>query len=267
VLRAIPKSGEEIPVVGLGTWQTFDVDDSERARAPLAATLDRFAAAGGRVIDTSPMYGRAEEVVGALREHVPNAFLATKVWTEGRERGIEQMERSMRRMRADVIDLMQIHNLLDWRTHLRTLRDWKRDGRIRYLGITHYTRASFGDLASIMRSEEIDFVQLPFSLALPDAADHLLPLAADRGIAVVVNRPFEEGALFKRARSIAIPEWTECETWSELALRWIVSHPEVTCVIPATRNPEHVAENMRAGSTRSFDARERKLLRELLSRA
>ena len=262
--RTIPKGSESIPVIGLGTWQTFDVEDSAKSLAPLAATLDRFAAGGGRVIDTSPMYGRAEDVVGALREHVPNAFLATKVWTEGRERGIAQMETSMRRLRTDVIDLMQIHNLVDWRTHLATLREWKREGRIRYLGITHYTRSSFGDLESIMRREEIDFVQLPFSLGLPDAADRLLPLAAERGIAVLVNRPFEEGDLLRRAQRLAIPEWTGCSTWPELALRWIVSDPAVTCVIPATRNPDHIAENIRAASGRLFDARERKQIREFM---
>jgi diketogulonate reductase-like aldo/keto reductase len=263
IQRRIPKSGEELPVIGLGTWQTFDVRDAERE--PLIEVLARFTAAGGKVIDTSPMYGRAEEVAGGLRP--AEAFVATKVWTRGREHGIEQMRRSMQLLRADRIDLMQIHNLVDWRTHLATLRAWKTEGRVRYIGITHYTTSAFRDLESIMREEEIDFVQLPMSIGVPDAEERLLPLAGDRGIAVLVNRPFEEGALLRNVRRKLLPDWArqyDAESWSELLLRWIVSHPAVTCVIPATRNPEHMSENVRAGEGRVLSMKERRELRARL---
>ena len=266
ITRTIPKSREELPVIGLGTWQTFDVE-TERERRPLAEVLDRFSAAGGRVIDSSPMYGRAEEAVGALREHVPQAFLATKVWTRGREHGIEQMTRSMTLLRADVIDLMQIHNLVDWRTHLATLRQWKAEGRVRYLGITHYTTSAFRELESIVQAEEIDFVQLPLSVGVPDAEERLLPLARDRGIAVLVNRPFEEGTALRDLRRRPLPDWARdygAESWAELLLRWIVSHPAVTCVIPATRNPEHMRDNLRAGEGRILSMKERRELRARL---
>ena len=264
ITRNIPSSNEPVPVIGLGTWRTFDVA-SQRARAPLAAIVDRFAAAGGRLIDTSPMYGRAEETVGELAPRVPDAFVATKVWTRGRAAGIEQMERSVELLRR--VDLIQVHNLVDWRTHLATLRQWKDEARIRYLGITHYQTSAFDDLASIMRGEEIDFVQLPMSVELPDAAERLLPLAQSRGIAVIVNRPFEGGALMHRVRRKPLPAWAadfDCRSWSEVFLRWIVSHQEVTCVIPATANAEHLAENLRAGEGRMLDVRERRRLREFV---
>lgn len=242
--RSIPKSGEQLPVIGLGTWQTFDVRNAK----PLVAVLDRFVDAGGRLIDTSPMYGRAEEVAGEIRGD-RELFIATKVWTRAREAGIAQMQRSMKLLRATQIDLMQIHNLVDWRVHLETLRRWKDEGRIRYIGITHYHAGAFADLESIMRSEDIDFVQLPMSAALPDAEERLLPLAQDRGIAVIVNRPFEGGSL------VSDPE---------LLLRYVVSHPAVTCAIPATSNPEHLIENMRAGDAPPLSTRERVELRKRL---
>jgi len=244
--RSIPSSGELLPVIGLGTWQTFDVAGA--ARAKLVPVVERFAAGGGRVIDTSPMYGRAEEAVGELKP--PDAFLATKVWTEGRDEGIEQMERSMRLLRANTIDLIQVHNLVDWRTHLRTLRQWKDEGRVRYIGITHYVPSAFAQLEQILRDETVDFVQLPYSVGTPDAEQRLLPLAQERGVAVLVNRPFEEGKLTRRFPG-----------QSELMLRWIVSHPAVICVIPATRNPEHVAENLRAGEQAVLPTAERERLR------
>jgi diketogulonate reductase-like aldo/keto reductase len=266
--RPIPKTGEPLPLIGLGTWQTFDVPAA--ANAKLAAVLQPFAAAGGKVIDTSPMYGKAEERVGDTRQHVPEAFLATKVWTSGRDHGIEQMTRSMKRMRTEVVDLMQIHNLVDWRTHLRTLREWKEAGRFRYIGITHYQAGAFPQLESILRSEELDFVQLPLSAELPDAETSLLPLCQSRRVAVLVNRPFEGGALFRHLRNQPLPAWAEefgSESWSELLLRYVVSHPAVTCAIPATSNPQHLAENMRAGEGRMLSMPERARLRALLTRA
>lgn len=248
--RIIPKTNEPIPVIGLGTWQTFDAGETDRERRPLIEVLRRFAAAGGKLIDSSPMYGKAEGVVGDLKENVPGAFLATKVWTRGRDQGVEQMRRSMDLLRSRKLDLMQIHNLLDWQTQLATMTEWKRAGRIRYIGVTHYQTAAFPHLAGIMENEDIDFVQLPYSIALPDAEKKLLPLAQKKRIAVLVNRPFEAGALFRNTKSRALPPWAgdfHCSSWSEIFLRWIVAHPAVTCVIPATGNPLHLSENMRAG--------------------
>jgi diketogulonate reductase-like aldo/keto reductase len=265
IQRKIPKSGEELPVIGLGTWQAFDVGPSESPR--LGAVLDVFAAAGGRVIDTSPMYGGAEEAVGALRSHVANPFLATKVWTRGAEHGIAQMKRSLALLRTDRVDLMQIHNLVDWRRHLATLRRWKDEGRVRYAGITHYAPSAFGELESIMKSEELDFVQLPLSIGAPEAEEKLLPLAEEREIAVLVNRPFEGGSLFRHVRGTPVPDWVRelgSESWSDLFLRWIISHPAVTCVIPATGNPEHMRENVRAGEGKLLSMRERRQVGEKL---
>jgi diketogulonate reductase-like aldo/keto reductase len=263
--RPIPKTNEPLPLIGLGTWQTFDVP---RTSVPqLAAVLQPFAAAGGKVIDSSPMYGKAEERVGDAREHVPHAFLATKVWTSGRDHGIEQMRRSMRLLRADVIDLMQVHNLVDWRTHLRTLCEWKDAGRFRYIGITHYQAGAFPQLESIIKSEEIDFVQLPLSVELPDAERSLLPLCQLRRVAVLVNRPFEGGTLFRHVRHKPLPPWAEeleSRSWAELFLRYVVSHPAVTCAIPATSSAKHLAENLRAGEGRMLTMEERARLRKLI---
>jgi diketogulonate reductase-like aldo/keto reductase len=264
--RAIPSTGEHLPLIGLGTWQTFDVGTGPGERGPLGDVLRAFSADGGRLIDSSPMYGNAERVVGDLVENVRDRFIATKVWTHGRAKGIEQMERSAHLLRTPVIDLMQIHNLLDWRTHLATLRGWKSEGRIRYLGITHYHAGAFSDLASIMRSEAIDFVQLPMSIELPEAERELLPLAAARGIAVLVNRPFEGGTLFRNVRNLPLPPWAQdfdCASWGEIFLRYVVSHPAVTCAIPATRNRDHLEANMRAGQGRALTPGERRKLREL----
>ncbi len=264
--RKIPKSGEELPVIGLGTWKTFDIA-SERGRRPLIDVLERFSAASGRIVDTSPMYGKAEEVVGEMKTHVNQPFLATKVWTRGREAGIEQMKRSMRRLRTTQIDLMQIHNLVDWRTHLVTLRQWKSEGHIRYLGITHYQTGAFPQLSEIMQSETIDFVQLPLSVEVTQAEERLLPLAQSKGIAVLVNRPFEAGSLLRDVRRKPLPPWAaefDCRSWSEIFLRYVVSHPAVTCAIPATSNPQHLVENMRAGEGRMLSMQERSRLRTLL---
>jgi diketogulonate reductase-like aldo/keto reductase len=251
ILRAIPSSAETLPVVGLGTWQTFDAGGGAE-RAPLRQVLQRFAELGGRVVDSSPMYGRAEDVVGDLAAELglrDRLFLATKVWTSGREAGVAQMEASRRRLRAKVVDLMQVHNLVDWGTHLRTLREWKGAGRIRYLGITHYTASAYGELESILLTEPLDFVQLNYSLAEREAERRLLPLAAERGVAVLVNRPFAEGALFRRVRGRPLPSWAAeigCRSWAQLFLKWILAHPAVTCVIPATSRPEHLEDNMQA---------------------
>ena len=251
--RRIPRTGELLPVIGLGTWQTFDVPGQKSARAPLKEVLREFARLGGSVIDSSPMYGNSESVVGDLAAELGirnQLFLATKVWTRGREPGIEQMEESFRRLRAQQIDLMQVHNLVDWRTQLVTLRRWKDQNRIRYIGITHYTASAYDELASVLESQDLDFVQLNYSIAERDAERRLLPLALDRQIGVLVNRPFAEGALFRKVRGKLLPAWAKqigCATWSQFFLKFIASHPAVTSVIPATSKVEHLLDNMQGG--------------------
>jgi diketogulonate reductase-like aldo/keto reductase len=254
ITRPIPRTGEGLPVIGLGTWQTFDVGAEVKARAPLRQVLGHLVDGGGRVIDSSPMYGRAEAVTGELVAEIrarDKTFLATKVWTTGREQGIAQMRRSAALLRAEIIDLMQIHNLVDWRTHLATLRRMKEEGRIRYIGITHYTPSAFDALARVIDAEaDIDVVQLCYSIATPDAEERLLPLAEARGVAVLVNRPFEEGALLRRLRQRPLPALaTElgCRNWAQFLLKYVLGHPAVTCVIPATAKPEHMADNLAAG--------------------
>jgi diketogulonate reductase-like aldo/keto reductase len=216
--------------------------------------LRSFVELGGTVIDSSPMYGAAESVVGDLAADLGVAgrlFLATKVWTSGRQAGVAQMERSAARLRTRRLDLMQIHNLLDWRTHLATLRDWKAAGRIRYLGVTHYTAGAYDELERVLRAEPVDFVQVNYSLGERTAEQRILPLARERGVAVLVNRPFAEGGLFQRVRGEALPAWAAeagCESWAQIFLKWILAHPAVTCVIPATSRPQHLADNMKAGA-------------------
>ncbi|HEY7364736.1 MAG TPA: aldo/keto reductase [Methylomirabilota bacterium] len=260
LLRPIPSTGEPIPAVGLGTWRTFDVGHSASERQPLQQVLRQFVTLGGRVIDTSPMYGAAEAVVGDLAAALGllgSLFLTTKVWTTGREAGVAEMERSLRRLRARRLDLLQVHNLVDWRTQLSTLRAWKEAGRVRYLGVTHYVASAYGELERVMRDERLDFVQLNYSLVEREAEQRLLPLARERGIAVLVNRPFAEGELFRRVRGRPLPPWAadfDCASWGQFFLKWILAHAAVTCVIPATSKPEHLADNMRAGTSPLPDA-------------
>jgi diketogulonate reductase-like aldo/keto reductase len=251
--RPIPASGERIPAVGLGTWRTFDVGGSAAERAPLREVLQRFVDLSGRVVDSSPMYGAAETVVGDLAAELAvddRLFLATKVWASGRDAGVAQMEQSLRRFRARRLDLVQIHNLLDWQIHLRTLREWKAAGRIRYVGVTHYTASAHDALERVLRQEPLDVVQVNYSLGERDAERRILPLARDRGVAVIANRPFAEGGLFREVRNRPLPAWAAeagCESWAQFFLKWILAHPAVTCVIPATSRPQHLADNMRAG--------------------
>jgi diketogulonate reductase-like aldo/keto reductase len=269
--RLIPSSGERLPVIGLGTWRAFDVGAAASQRAPLADVLSRLLALGGRMIDSSPMYGAAESVVGDLAGDLgvtKTLFLATKVWTSGRDAGVAQMEQSLRRLRVPRLDLMQIHNLVDWRTHLGTLRAWKEADRIRYLGVTHYTASGYDELERVLRTETVDFVQLNYSIAEREAEHRLLPLAADRGVAVVVNRPFAGGGLFRRVASRALPAWAAevgCASWTQLFLRWIVAHPAVTCVIPGTSRPEHMIDAMQAGIDTPLDAATRGRMAALIS--
>ena len=258
--RTIPRTGEQIPAVGLGTWQVFDVGSSEAERAPLRAVLERFVALGGKVIDSSPMYGESETVIGDLAAETgmqKQLFLATKVWTTGRNAGIRQMETSLRRLRTAKLDLMQVHNLVDWKTHLKTLRDWKTQGRVRYLGITHYTESAYDGLERVMRAEKPDFVQLNYSVVSREAERRLLPLAQELGMAVLVNRPFEKAGLFGKVRNKTLPAWAaelDCASWAQFFLKFILSHPAVTCVIPATSKVKHLEDNMQAGLGRLPDA-------------
>jgi len=251
--RPIPSSGEAIPAIGLGTWRTFDVGSGADVRAPLKDVLQKFVELGGRVLDSSPMYGTAESVAGDLAggAHLTDKlFWATKVWTSGAAAGVTQMEQSLARLRVKRLDLMQIHNLLDWRTHLKTLREWKTAGRVRYIGVTHYTAGAYDELERVLRAEPLDFVQVNYSIGEREAERRILPLARERGVAVLVNRPFTEGGLFQRVRSTPLPAWAAelgCESWAQLFLKWILAHPAVTCVIPATSRVAHLVDNMKAG--------------------
>ena len=262
--RPIPRTKEALPTVGLGTWQAFDVDPG--ARAPLVEVMRQFLAAGARVIDSSPMYGRAEAIVGDVLSDVGPAgapFLATKVWTRGKREGISEMERSRTRMRAERIDLMQIHNLLDWQTHLPVLREMKQAGKIRYLGVTHYSHAELPQIEKMMRTEALDFIQIPYNVADRAVEARVLPAAADTGTAVLVMRPFEEGALFRQVKGKALPAWAadiDCTSWAQLFLKFIIGHPAVTCPIPATADPKHLADNIRAGFGRLPDAAQRRAI-------
>jgi aryl-alcohol dehydrogenase-like predicted oxidoreductase len=259
--RKIPRTGEALPVIGMGTWQTFDVGPGERA--PLVDVLKALLAAGGRVIDSSPMYGRAEEATGDVIERAAvsgKPFLATKVWTSGKAAGIAEMTRSLERMRTQKLDLMQIHNLLDWQTHLPVLREWKEAGRVRYLGITHYARSAFAELEQLLRREKLDFIQLPYNALDREAEKRLLPAAAETGTAVLVMRPFAEGALFQRIKSQgrALPSWAaeiDCDSWAQVFLKFILGHPAVTCTIPATSKLTHMTDNLKAGFGRLPDAK------------
>lgn len=251
--RAIPSSGELLPVIGLGTWRSFDIGEGYSERSSRTAVLNALFDGRGSMIDSSPMYGAAERVVGELlstTEHRNSAFIATKVWTEGRQHGIDQMRRSKELLRVDVIDLMQIHNLVDWRTHLSTLRDWKEQGLIRYIGITHYIPRAFDQLADIITSESMDFVQLPYSIAVREAERQLLPLAADNGVAIIVNRPFDGGNIFGAVRGKPLPDWAKefgCEIWAAFFLKYLLGNPAVTCLIPATGVISHMLDNMASG--------------------
>ena len=269
--RAIPSTGEKLPVIGLGTWQAFDVDLTSDNRRQLGDVLSLFVKLGGRVIDTSPMYGRAEDVIGELTTALgiqDKIFLATKVWTRGRENGIKSMEHSMTLLRAKRIDLLQVHNLVDVQTQLATLREWKAHGRISYLGVTHYEAGAFADVERIMRSEKLDFVQINYSLMEREAEERVLPLAHERGIAVIVNRPFGGGDLFNRTRSKPLPDWAaefDCHSWAQFFLKWIVTNPAVTCAIPATNKPNHLEDNMGGGIGQLPDAAMRQRMVELAS--
>lgn len=251
--RAIPSTGEELPVVGLGTWQTFDVSNSKPEREPLKGVLRTLVSKGGSVVDSSPMYGKSEEVAGDLSTELminDKLFIATKVWTTGKENGIKQMNESFRRLRREKIELMQIHNLTDWQTHIKTLRNWKEEGKIKYIGLTHYTQSAHERLASILEDESVDFIQINYNVLERNAEKKLLPLAKERGVAVLINQPFGSGTLFQKIRGKKLPEWAkeiDCHSWGQFFLKFVLSNPAVTCVIPGTSKANHMLDNIGAG--------------------
>lgn len=269
--RSIPSTGEKIPAIGVGTWQTFNVGNSEAERKPLKEVLQKMVEMASKVVDSSPMYGSSEAVVGDLSTEAGvnnKLFIATKVWTTGEYEGINQMNQSFIFLKRKMIDLMQVHNLVDWQTHLKTLRKWKDEGKIRYIGITHYTDSSHATLADIIKNNPIDFLQVNYNLLDWNAEKELFPTAADRKVAIVVNRPFEEGALFRRSKGKELPPWAaefDCKSWAQFFLKFIVSHPAVTVAIPGTSKVSHLVDNLGAAMGTLPDNRQREMMKKLFS--
>ncbi|MCF0069080.1 aldo/keto reductase [Dyadobacter sp. CY261] len=269
--RKIPSTGERLPVIGLGSWQQFDIGTGAAERTPLKEVLQKMQEMGSKVIDASPMYGRAEQVIGDLTTELKlndRFFFATKVWTTGKQEGINQMNASLQKMKRKKIDLMQVHNLQDWETHLKTLKDWKAEGKIRHIGITHYTDASHSRLEQIVKSENIDFVQFNYSVRSRNAEKSLLKAAKDKGVAVIINEPFEQGALFRAVKGKELPAWAgdyDIKSWAQLFLKYIISNDAVTCVIPGTSDVKHLVDNLGAGEGRLPDEAGRKKIREWIS--
>ena len=265
VSKKIPSTGEALPVIGVGTWQTFDVGAETSARAPLREVLKLL---DRNVVDSSPMYGSSESVAGDLIAELglrDKLFVATKVWTSGRDAGIRQMETSFRRLRVERMDLMQVHNLVDVATHTKTLLDWKAKKRLRYIGITHYTSSAYAEVERALKTGQYDFLQINYSLGERESEQRLLPLAKEKNTAVIANRPFAEGALFRQTKGKSLPPWAKelgIESWAQYFLKWIVSHPAVTCAIPGTGNPKHMQDNLAAGRGALPDAAARKRMAE-----
>ncbi|MEO8063698.1 MAG: aldo/keto reductase [Pseudomonadota bacterium] len=267
LMRQIPSSGESIPAIGLGTSGPFEVGADESARAPLREVLKAFFTAGATLIDTSPMYSTAEAVLGDLlkAEQQAKAFVATKVWTPGsgnaaEQKGIEQMQRSMALLKHPRIELMQVHNLVDLDIHLKTLRRWKAEGKIKYIGVTHYTTSSYPDLIAIIEREKLDFVQFNYSVVTREAEKRLLPLCADKGVAVIINRAFEDGNLFAKVQGKPLPPWAAefgAQSWAQVFLKFVLAHAAVTCVIPATGKARNLADNLGAALGKLPDGKQR----------
>jgi len=263
--RVFPQDKMSLPKIGLGTWQTFDVGNSAAARAPLKEVLKIL---GRGVVDSSPMYGSSESVAGDLIAELgmrSRLFIATKVWTSGRDEGIRQMETSFRRLRVDTMDLMQVHNLVDVGTHTETLKRWKAEGRVRHIGITHYTSSAYSEVERWLNTGAYDFLQVNYSLGERESERRLLPLAEEKNVAVIINRPFAEGALFRRTKGKPLPPWAAelgIASWAQYFLKWIVSHPAVTVAIPGTARPEHMKDNVAAGSGPMPDPAMRKKMLE-----
>lgn len=270
--RQIPSSGEMLPVIGLGSWLQFDVDDAEEKRSPLKEVLLSMKELGGKVIDSSPMYGRSEKVIGELTTELSisdDFFYATKVWVTGEQKGIDQMEESLKLLKRPYIDLMQVHNLVDWKTHLKTMKKWKEENKIRYTGITHYTENFHADLEDIINNEKIDFVQFNYNIGERNAEKSLLDTALDRGVSVIINEPYEKGSFFQKVKNVQLPPWAsdyDINSWGQYFLKYIISHPAVTCVIPGTSNPKHLQDNMQAGYGRLPDEAGRRKMAEFFSK-
>jgi diketogulonate reductase-like aldo/keto reductase len=271
ITRAIPGTGESLPVIGLGTWQTFDVGTTRPELAPLEDVMRTFVAGQCRLVDSSPMYGHAETVLGELMATLhlrPRLFVATKVWTSGQAAGIAQIEASMRKLQCQTLDLMQVHNLLDVATHLRTLREYKERGLVRYIGITHYNASAHRAVAQVLQTEPVDFVQINYSVFEREAEDHVLPLAQEREVAVIANRPFASGAALRHLRGRPLPGWAAelgCDSWPQLLLKFIIAHPAVTCTIPATSTAAHMRDNVMAGTGRLPDSAQRERIAAAIS--
>lgn len=257
--RMVPKSGEPIPMIGLGSWITLNVGSNPALRAARLKVVQAFFEEGGGMIDSSPMYGSSEEVIGYCLARIPNTdglFSATKVWTPTQFIGVRQMNASFDLWGLDQFDLTQIHNLVDWKTHLETLLEWKKEGRVRYIGVTTSHGRRHEELAAIMAKQPIDFVQFSYNIVDREAEQRLLPLAQDRGIAVIVNRPFQTGGLFNLYEIETLPDWAraiDCANWAQFFLKFAFSHPAVTCAIPATSRVDHLRQNMAAGRGRLPD--------------
>lgn len=262
--RVIPSSGEEMPVIGLGTSRVFDIEPSKNELNVREQILDIFYENGGRLIDTSPMYGMSEEIIGMTAKKFIEKnrfFLATKVWTEGRENGIRQIEESFQKMRADKISLIQVHNLLDWKTQIKTLRSLKDEGRIDYIGITHYKSNAFDEMIKIMNAEKVDFAQFNYSMGEREAEQKILPFCKDNGIATLINRPFMRGRLFRETRKKKLPSWVsdyDIDSWGQFFLKYIISNDAVTNVIPATSKTKNMLDNVRAGMGKMLDEKAKK---------
>lgn len=259
IARKIPSTGERVPVIGLGTSGPFEVGAAAAARAPLREVIDAFFEGGGRLIDTSPMYSTAERVLGELLSPAQQqaCFMATKVWEDGADAGVSQLHDSARLLKHRPLDLIQVHNLRDLAVQLATLRAWKAEGKVRYIGVTHYTIATHAELARVIRQEKPDFVQFNYSAVTRDAEHRLLPLAADRGVAVIVNRAFEDGGIFARLKNVPVPAWAadfDATSWAQVLLKYVIAHPAVTCVIPATGKARHMRDNLAGGRGRLPDA-------------
>ena len=267
--RVIPSSGEEMPVIGLGTSRVFDIERSKNELNVREKILDIFYENGGRLIDTSPMYGMSEEIIGiTAKKYIEKNrfFLATKVWTEGRENGMRQIEESFQKMRTDKISLIQVHNLLDWKTQIKTLRSLKDEGRIDYIGITHYKSNAFDEMIKIMKAEKVDFAQFNYSMGEREAEQKILPFCKDNGIATLINRPFMRGRLFREAQEKKLPSWVsdyDIDSWGQFFLKYIISHDAVTNIIPATSKPKNMLDNARAGMGRILDEKAKKRMLEV----
>ena len=263
ITRAIPSSGEAIPVVGMGTSRTFDTPDDADSIALLKQVMQSFFANGGKVIDSSPMYGNAESRVGDVirgMEQQPPVFAATKVWTTGKDAGIAQMEESARRMAVDTFDLIAVHNLQDWETHMATLKDWKEQGKVRYIGITTSHGRSHDEFIKVMKTEPIDFVQFSYNIMDRAAEESLFPVAQEQGIATMINRPYQRGSLFAKTRGKDLPDVAadiDVDSWGQFFLKFILAHPGVTSIIPATSKVHHMDDNMKANLGRVPDSDQR----------